>query len=171
MGLKIRWTKFALHKITIFNLKSIAPVAHCGNFSGFFCHSNSTWNWFWRIYLENIILPFLNFRDSESFLFDNFILQKVQNPPKKSKSEPPNKSILFIGLLWFHVKSERQNILSRNSDNFLKMISFFYFSSEKPNNNHYLPTGQSRRGNKLKRRKAYYNRQRKDIAVSFCPFR
>ena len=66
-----------------------------------------------------------------------------------------------------------EHFLSRNRNNFLKIILFyffFYFSSEKPNNNHYLPTGQSRRGNKLKRRKAYYNRQRKDIAVSFCPF-
>ena len=42
--------------------------------------------------------------------------------------------------------------------------SFFYLCSEK---NHPHLQASSRRGNKLKRRKAYYNRQRKDISVSW----
>ena len=44
------------------------------------------------------------------------------------------------------------------------IIHFFYLCSEK---NHPHLQASSRRGNKLKRRKAYYNRQRKDISVSW----
>ena len=58
---------------------------------------------------------------------------------------------------------------------FKKNINFKYFSDK---SHYYYNTGPSstgqnsaRRGNKLKRRKAYYNRQRKDIAVSYIYIR
>ena len=52
----------------------------------------------------------------------------------------------------------------QHSIEFLAVNNFsFLFCSEK---NHPHLQASSRRGNKLKRRKAYYNRQRKDISVS-----
>lgn len=58
------------------------------------------------------------------------------------------------------------NLLSSNLYSINKLAFLvIYFFSDRPLHLH-TPTEQIRRGNKLKRRKAYYNRQRKDISVS-----
>ena len=81
--------------------------SQCRTFSGFFRHSDFTWNQFWSRKLVHFsILEALNFVH-----FVDFSLQKLQRNYKNQNSEPLNVLKwqilrLKISQLWFHVKSE-----------------------------------------------------------------